>query len=166
MRVLMLSRPRLAAKTLYLHMVSYNIQKYIQKRRRKADDIHVGTERVKKSISLRKKCQRKRDFIFYWQQERMEQERTRRRCPHHWCLSLLQKKDSNSIRKVQECQKHPCRPECLTSIRWSSKNIESIDSQSYPEDTEEMVTVPDIVFTRASSLASGGRTPRRGSLNP
>jgi len=37
--------------------------------------------------------------------------------------------------------------------------------QSYPEDTEEMVTVPDIVFTRASSLASGGRTPRRGSLN-
>jgi len=39
--------------------------------------------------------------------------------------------------------------------------------QSYPEDTEEMVMeVPDIVFTRASSLASGGRTPRRGSLNP
>jgi len=37
--------------------------------------------------------------------------------------------------------------------------------QSYPEDTEEMVAVPDIVFTRASSLASGGRTPRRGSLN-
>ena len=40
-----------------------------------------------------------------------------------------------------------------------------IPIQSYPEDTEEMVTVPDIVFTRASSLASGGRTPRRGSLN-
>jgi len=38
--------------------------------------------------------------------------------------------------------------------------------QSYPDDAEEMTTVPDIVFTRASSIASGVRTPRRGSLNP
>ena len=49
---------------------------------------------------------------------------------------------------------------------WStSASNHLIPIQSYPEDTEEMVAVPDIVFTRASSLASGGRTPRRGSLN-
>ena len=45
-------------------------------------------------------------------------------------------------------------------------NFDPNTSQSYPDDAEEMAAVPDIVFTRASSIASGVRTPRRGSLNP
>ena len=120
-------------------------------------------------------------FECYPRQERMKEWRKRNCRLQRWCLILLQKTQGHT-RRVQDCQKHPCQLACLTSIRWFIvSTIPSMKSslsslarnptpkyipQSYPEDADEMVAVPDIVFTRASSLASGGRTPRKGSLNP
>ena len=123
-------------------------------------------------------------FECYPRQERMKEWQKRSCRLQRWCLILLQKTQGDT-RRVQDCQKHPCQLACLISIRWFIFSIIStipsmISSllslariptpkyipQSYPEDADEMVAVPDIVFTRASSLASGGRTPRKGSLNP
>ena len=60
----------------------------------------------------------------------------------------------------------PARMSDLYQVTRNISNIDPSTPQSYPDDAEEMATVPDIVFTRASSIASGVRTPRRGSLNP
>ena len=60
----------------------------------------------------------------------------------------------------------PARMSDLYQVTRNISNFDPSTPQSYPDDAEEMTTVPDIVFTRASSIASGVRTPRRGSLNP
>ena len=60
----------------------------------------------------------------------------------------------------------PARMSDLYQVTRNISNFDPSTPQSYPDDAEEMATVPDIVFTRASSIASGVRTPRRGSLNP
>ena len=60
----------------------------------------------------------------------------------------------------------PARMSDLYQVTRNISNFDPSTPQSYPDDAEEMATVPEIVFTRASSIASGARTPRRGSLNP